>query len=1112
TTDEGRNAGSAPLSSFVHRHSSSRLYRTGDLARWRPDGNLEFLGRIDQQVKFHGYRIEPGEIEAVLRQHPAVKDTVVLPQTSASVSDKQLVAYIVPEPSGLDTREIASEQVEQWQTVFDAALKTSATVADPQFNIAGWNSSYTGEPIPAQEMREWVDQTVSRILALRPQRVLEIGCGAGLLLHRIAPQCESYWGTDFSPIALRALQDSLAASGLESSKVRLSCQTADDFEGLPDQAFDAVVLNSVIQYFPDVEYLLRVLEGVVNLVKPGGHIFIGDVRHLPLLAAYHTSVELYRAPDSLTTERLAEHIRQRVSEDQELVIDPDFFLALKAQTPDVAWVDIRPKRGQYDNELIRFRYDVVLGIGPTHANSVAPEWLDWERTQLTVTQVRQRLAEQEPDVLAIRNIPNARVVNDTRAMALLADRPSIGTVAGLRAVLQSAETAAVDPEAMWALEAELPYRVELSWIGSEAEGRFAAIFRRVSSSGAVLVPGNVMIETAATRRAWNTYANNPLYAKLARRIVPELRRHLQEKLPAYMLPSAFVTLEAFPLTPSGKVDRKALPAPEGIRPPRADAFTPPSTELEEKLVAIWREVLGLERVGVHDNFFESGGDSLRVIQVIDRANRVGLRLTPRQFFQNPTVAELARVAGATDDRAGQAAMTGVVPLTPSQRWFLAQPLVNSSRFNIAQLFEVYQPLNPALLEQAIQHVVLRHDSLRARFVRAETRWQQIIQPPGAPAPFTYRDISELPTAAQTAAIEDTTGRLQESLSLSDGPLFWVVYFNLGIDRPGRIFVLLHHILADGYSLGIVLEDLQTAYVQLMQGQPIQLPPKTTSLKEWTERLDAYMHSEAAQHELAYWLTPPWALVPGLPFDYPENVGRDDLASFRSSSFALEAAETKYLLQEVLKYYNVQPIEAFLTALVQALTRWSGGRQHPIILLDSGRTRVIPEADDLDLSRVVGWLSLSRLIVLEHAAAENPEAALRSIVEQLNRIPNRGVGYSLLSHSGVDAIDRKLKPHPKYVMFNYVVDQADSPARANANTGLLRPAQESTGKDQDPREIAFNFLECYVAVSGGRLQVTWKYSENLFKPATIESITQDFFQALRSLMAHYRAGSGAALDS
>ena len=253
-------------------------------------------------------------------------------------------------------------------------------------------------------MREWVDYTVERLLTLQPNRVLEIGCGTGLLLSRVAPHCSKYWGTDFSSEALRHLQQ-VQRSIKELEHVTLIHRKADDFEGIEAEVFDTVILNSVVQYFPSIDYLLRVLEGAVHTVRPGGFIFVGDVRSLPLLKAYHASVQYYQAHSSLSRVHLQQRVQQSIAQEEELVIDPAFFIALKHHFPQISHVQIQPRRGRHRNELTRFRYDVILHVGTEGLPVVEPQWLDWRKEELTLTGVYRLLAETKPEIIGLRDVP-----------------------------------------------------------------------------------------------------------------------------------------------------------------------------------------------------------------------------------------------------------------------------------------------------------------------------------------------------------------------------------------------------------------------------------------------------------------------------------------------------------------------------------------------------------------------------------------------------------------------------------------------------------------------------------------------------------------------------------
>jgi amino acid adenylation domain-containing protein len=635
----------------------ARMYRTGDRARYLPGGQLEFLGRVDHQVKLRGYRIEPGEIEARLKLHPSIREAVVVPHAQPS-GDIHLVAYVTQNPIAADSldkpdvAEMEEEQLAQWQMVHDdEVFNRTSTLADAEFNISGWNSSYTGLPIPAEEMRVWVDDAVGRILEERPRRVLEIGCGTGLLLFRLASHCEAYLGTDFSPAALKYVQHRLNVREEKLPQVLLLERRADDFEELEAHALDMVILNSVVQYFPGIEYLLKVLEGAIGAVSPGGSIFIGDVRSLPLLEAFHATVELHKADPTLSLEQLRRRVRTRVMQEEELVLDPAFFMALRERFPNISSVEIMPKRGRYHNELTQFRYQVVLHVGEERSSIDSLDWLNWKEQRPGLEQIRSLLKDDAPESLCIRGITNARLARAAYALEMLDDGRAAGasvpsTAGELRERLRHTEPKGLDPQELWSLSEELPYRVEISWMEHDAPGSFDVLFRRhtgMAESALERASAFSFPRRTENRRDWSDYANNPLSGKFARQVAPQLRSFLREQLPEYMIPSGFVLLDELPRTPGGKVDLRALPAPDSARRENSQPFVAPVTPLEQSLAELWIAVLGVAQAGLHDNFFELGGHSLLATQLISRLRELfHVELQLRQLFEHPTIAGVAR--------------------------------------------------------------------------------------------------------------------------------------------------------------------------------------------------------------------------------------------------------------------------------------------------------------------------------------------------------------------------------------------------------------------------------------------------------------------------------------
>ncbi|MEH2284580.1 MAG: amino acid adenylation domain-containing protein [Nostoc sp.] len=615
-------------------NQTERIYKTGDLARWLPDGNLQYLGRIDHQVKLRGFRIELGEIEASLLKHPKIQEAVVIVREETDL-DQCLVAYIVP--TATDNRTSQGEQVELWEQIFNNSYSQQQILTDDStLNLAGWNDSYTGKPIPQAAMQEWRDTTVAQILEFEPKRVWEIGCGTGMLLFKIAPHCQHYLGTDFSPEALQYIEQHLKQQSL-NDKVTLKHNAANQFDGIETNAYDLVIINSVIQYFPSLDYFLSVLEGAIKAIKTQGSIFIGDVRNLHFLEAFHTAVEFYRAPDELSIKDLHQRIQKCIRNEGELLIDPNLFIALKQNFPRISHVQIQLKHGYAQTEMSRFRYDVVLHLDQENTSVAEPEWLDWQTEQLNLETIERILTTQQPDLLGIKNIPNARL---TTEMALLEQIAELdGNVSDLKVAVAQAKLG-IESEAFRTLVQDLPYTPFIQY-SRTAFSDYDVIFQRNIPGEATQARFNQGENLRL--KPWQHYANQPLQYR-TNQVEPELlaewRDFLEKTLPDYMIPSHFTVLEKLPLTPNGKVDRKALPTPN-VTISSIDIELP-VTSTEKLLAELWAKLLKYEAIARNDNFFNLGGHSLLATQLIARIrDTFKVELPLRKVFEFPTLTELA---------------------------------------------------------------------------------------------------------------------------------------------------------------------------------------------------------------------------------------------------------------------------------------------------------------------------------------------------------------------------------------------------------------------------------------------------------------------------------------
>jgi amino acid adenylation domain-containing protein/non-ribosomal peptide synthase protein (TIGR01720 family) len=604
-------------------------------------------------------------------------------------------------------------------------------------------------------------------------------------------------------------------------------------------------------------------------------------------------------------------------------------------------------------------------------------------------------------------------------------------------------------------------------------------------------------EEAAGHRRLVAYVAGDLGGMAGDELRASLQERLRERLPDYMVPAAFVALAALPLNASGKVDRKALPVPE--QPEAQECYVAPRSREEEVLAAVWAQVLRLPRVGVDDNFFALGGDSILSVQIVARARQAGLLFGVREIFEHPTVAGLARHATPTEaigaGDAGQGPVTGEVPLTPIQRWFFAQEFADLHHFNQALLLEPREPLDPAALARSLAALVAHHDALRLRFARREDGWHQENAAAEPLTPFHQIDLSALPARRRGAAFDAAAAALQAGFDLAAGPLTRLCRFPEGEGKPARLLWVAHHLVVDGVSWRLLLEDLEGAYRQAAQGLDVVLPPKTTSFQEWSRRLAAHAGSAELAREREHWREVALAPVPCLPLDFGLSAAEatDLVADQGTVACELTAEETRELLQGLPAVYHSRIDEALLSALARALAKWTGSPCLRVDLEGHGREPLSGDAagadEGLDVSRTVGWFTSVYPVVLE-AGDASPGDALVSAKERLRAIPGRGIGYGLL---GLESAP------PAEVLFNYL-GQAGA---ASGEGSLFRASTESVGPSRSPRSHRTHPLEIVGLVSEGRLRITLAYGTHTHRRETAERLAADYARALRELIGQAR---------
>jgi amino acid adenylation domain-containing protein/non-ribosomal peptide synthase protein (TIGR01720 family) len=1026
-----------PWSGQLPGAAGGRLYRTGDLARYWPDGTIEYLGRIDHQVKVRGFRIELGEIETVLGQHDDVQECVVIAREDLP-GQKRLVAYVVPSlPQSSAADRSPQDAIELWPSVAEYLIYDDilyGAMTHDQRRNAGY--------------RRAIEQTVEHKV------VVNIGTGKDAILARLCVEAgaRKVYAIELLEASFQAAQACIRRHGLED-KISLIHANALEVQ-LPEPA--DVCVSEIVGAIGGSQGAASIINNARRFLKPDG-IMIPQ-RGITRLAAVSLPNDFLNDP---AFTELSGHYVRKIFE--QVGYPFDLRLCLKhfpesrlISTPDVLEeLDFtRPITPEYTRQVTltmtqAARLDGLLAW--LNLETGADEVIDILKHQHSWIPVYFPIFSPGVQVTAGDTI-TATIVCTLAENSLNPDYRITGQLAR-----QDGTTVAFDYDALYARRSfkEKPF--------------YRALF-----------DGHTPKIKQATHKQVSIKA---------------LREHLQQRLPDYMIPAAFVLLPSLPLTPNGKLDRQALPAPVSARPDLDVDLVAPRTPIEAALTDIWAHVLGLEQVGTHDNFFELGGDSILAIQVISRARQAGLHISTRQIFQYPTVAELATVVTTTPAlQSDQQPVTGPVPLTPIQHWFFEKNFPEPHHWNQAMLLEVPAEIEPAIIEQTARQLLQHHDALRLRFIHTAAGWQQFNPLSDEVVPFKSIDLAGLTPHEQPQSLETIAGQIQASLDLERDPRMVVALFDLGIGRPKRLLIVVNYPAVDGVSWRILLEDFQQVYHQISQGRAVQLPPKTTSYQYWARRLVVYAQSEAPRGELEYWIAETHRSTARLPLDHA--AGANTELSARRVALSLSVEETRHLLYDVPKAYHTQINDVLLTALILAFYRWTGKRSVLIDLEGHGREDLF---DDVDLSRTVGWFTSYYPVRLEVTNDRDIGAALIAVKEHLRQIPDHGIGYSILRYLSMDTrIRERLRSHPQPdIRFNYL-GQFD---QVVAGSSLFRRAKESYGPTQSLQGERTHLLVIEGLVAEYQLHLEWSYSANLHAAPTIERLATQYMAALREIIAH-----------
>jgi len=850
-----------------------RLYRTGDKALFLSDGSIEFHGRLDRQIKLRGFRVEPAEIEARLLDHPDVRDgaITVLPDSRGQL---QIAAYVVPQTLS----DAAADQVSAWENVFTQHIyRLDQSAEDPLFNTTGWLSSKDGSPIATAEMRAWADDICTQVLSAKPRRVLEVGCGTGMLLFALAPHCEHYRGCDVSEASLNWVGERIAEHGERFAHVELDRRAADDLNGIEDGFYDTVILSSVVQYFPSAEYLVAVLSGLERKLRHGGRILLFDLRSLTLLPDFY---EWMGEP-------------RRMERETELAVDPRFFAAWRQRRSRVADTQVRLQNSPFHNELSRFRFSAAIQLDEA-PDTIVPERLPFSDLDAAF--------DRGLEAFAMYDIANARL---------------------------SGERGTVDPEQLRLAAIARGYRAEFCWSAHNPR-QFDAIFYRGPATRTLAFP----IIAFDDSQPWSHYTTNPLFARVAARLTRDIPQFLRERLPDYMFPAHIVVLPSLPLGPTGKIDRRALPPPPEIHADRAAPSREPNTPLEALCCDIAADLLGCETVDPQANFFHLGGHSLLATALASRISKACARTLPlRTVFERQSMAQIAEWLEQHGDPEDSpqlvcAPRNGALPLSDAQErlWFLDRMGFTGGPYNTPVNLRLQGPLDIPRLLHALTGLVARHETLRTVFRVHEGHPEQVVLPPFVPdLPLHTIEPGDVESGKRIVLAHN-----QPTFDLEHGPVIRFALLRVA-DHDHILLCSVHHIAFDGWSLRILVKEIAETYGgKELAALALQYVDYAVWQRAWLGRPEREQQLEYWQHELS-------EIEPlRLPLDHP----RPRLETLRGEAHAFQLSPSiVHSLRQFNRAHNTTTYMTLLAAFQALLHRYTGQERITVGTPVAGRSRV-----------------------------------------------------------------------------------------------------------------------------------------------------------------------------
>jgi len=570
-----------------------------------------------------------------------------------------------------------------------------------------------------------------------------------------------------------------------------------------------------------------------------------------------------------------------------------------------------------------------------------------------------------------------------------------------------------------------------------------------------------------------------------------LQAYLKDQLPAHMIPSAVQHVDNFPYLPNGKIDKASLRKSGSQVQKAAEEDNKSTSEIEKKLIAIWEDVLAFSPIVTTDNFFEIGGDSILSIQIVAKARKLGIQLSPNQLFENQTIGELALFAKSEDDEVHITSIEGAVALTPIQHWYFEMHKSAPHYWN--QIFKIngIQHTNPSELEEVIKEIIKHHDALRLSFKNENTHWAAEVRGSNDIESFHLIDISSINEIDELETrINKELVSIQQATDLSSGGLFKCVYFETSENHNNKVYLVAHHLVTDMISWNIIQSDLKQLISRKLNNNPLELDKKVSTIKKWADQLTALAKSSEITTELPYWESQTCKLQK-FPADFQYDQTLYHESAVDSLKWTLDEENTTLLMHNTNELYNTKTDDLLITALAATIGDWAQLKQFCFGMERHGRT-----ADCLteDASNLVGWFTSYFPVSVMNNSVNDLGEQIKTVKEQLRNVPNNGIGYGILKYLSEDLLANSLQQQPQLV-FNYLGNQTKSKDDAGIT---FTPISEGSRHPSSERSYS---IEINSFIIDGKLSLRWSYTNKLYKVSTIEKLADKFGETIKEIIRY-----------